>query len=245
MPTDRFTSRYSDQAITRKCDTPACSRQTRSSVSGLCDHCRNNFRRLGHVDQVLPATAELDKFVRRLEEARGRLKHLDLEALEARWDMLVDDCRAKATPTYKDQRVLSYNGWEREGSALIRDIAENISFTRALDLLGAIHLMNIERPGVFKSDDGLACRTVELFRRTSRVGCKVMAMNSHNGTIEKSYRREMSRNSRLATARLLNLGLGAAAVALAKREAKRADEAKATRESYWAGVAAIESAASA
>jgi hypothetical protein len=72
-----------------------------------------------------------------------------------------------------------------------------------------------------------------------------MAMNSHNGTIEKSYRREMSRNSRLATARLLNLGLGAAAVALAKREAKRADEAKATRESYWAGVAAIESAASA
>jgi hypothetical protein len=36
--------------------------------------------------------------------ASGRLKTLDLEALEARWTTLVDDCRAKATPTYKDKR---------------------------------------------------------------------------------------------------------------------------------------------
>ena len=86
-----------------------------------------------------------------MEEARGRLKTLDLEALEARWAALVSDCRAKATPAYKDHHILSYTGWDREASQLIRDVSEAISFTRALDLLGAIHLMTIERPGFFKS----------------------------------------------------------------------------------------------
>jgi hypothetical protein len=38
-------------------------------------------------------------------------------------------------------------------------------------------------------------------------------------------------------------GLRCSRSRLAKREAKRADEAKATRESYWATVAAIEAAA--
>jgi hypothetical protein len=242
MTVNRFTARYSDRPQARKCDTAGCPRETRSSVSGLCDRCRNNFRRLGHVAQALPATAELDRYVRRMEEARGRLKLLDLAALEARWTMLVEDCRAKATPTFKNQHVLSYNGWEREGSALIRDISEAISFTRALDLLGAIHLMNLERPGAFQSEDALGCCVVELFRRTGRVGCKVMAQNAHNGTIEKSYRREMSRNSRLAAARLLNVGLGAASLALAKRAAKQETEAKAVRADYWATVHALEAA---
>jgi hypothetical protein len=236
-----FTARYGRTQPTRTCSTEGCS-GTAAGICTRCYKCANNFRRFGHELQTLPSTAELDKFVRRMEEQRGRLKLLDLSALEARWVVLVDDCRARATPTYKDQKVLSYNGWEREASALIRDISESISFTRALDLLGAIHLMNIERPGVFKSDDGLACCTVELFRRTSRVGCKVMAMNAHNGTIQKSYRREVSRNSRLATARLLNVGLGSAATALAKRAAKQEEEAKAVRDSYWETVRALEAA---
>jgi hypothetical protein len=162
--------------------------------------------------------------------------------------MLVDDCRGRATPTFKDKHVLTYNGWEREASALLRDIGEQITFTRALDLLGAIHLLNLERPAFFKSDssgsneDALACCTIELLRRTSRVGCAVVAMNAHNGTIAKSYRRELSRNSRLAAARMLNVGLGGAAMALAKREAKRAEEELSVRQSYWATVRALEQA---
>jgi hypothetical protein len=67
--------------------------------------------------------------------------------------------------------VLSYNGWTREASQLIRDVSEAISFTRALDLLGAIHLMQIERR-FFKTEESMACRTVELLRRTSRVSCR-------------------------------------------------------------------------
>jgi hypothetical protein len=135
-----------------------------------------------------------------MEEARGRLKTLDLKALEARWTVLVDDCRAKATPTYKDRGTLSYNGHEREAAQLIRDISEAIPFTRVLDLLGAIHLMQIERH-TFKGDEALACSTVELMRRTSRVGCKVVAMSNSNGTITRSYRRELGKDSRLACAK--------------------------------------------
>ena len=238
--TSRFLARYSDRLNTHTCSTEGCSRTART-MSGRCSACTHRMRRFGHPLQALPSTAELDKYVRRLEEARGRLKLLDIEALERRWTELVADCRGRATPTFKDQKVLTYNGWEREASALIRDISESISFTRALDLLGAIHLMQIER-GAFRSDEALACCTVELMRRAANVGTKVVSMNAHNGTISNSYRREMSRNTRLAAARLLNVGLGAAAVALAKREAKRADETKATRTDYWAAVAAIEQA---
>jgi hypothetical protein len=38
-------------------------------------------------------------------------------------------------------------------------------------------------------------------------------MNNANGTIARSYRRELGKNSRLACAKMLNVGLGAAAVA--------------------------------
>lgn len=79
---------------------------------------------------------------------------MDLTALEARWVTLVDDCRARATPSYKDQHVLSYNGWEREASALIRDISKSITFVRALDLLTAILLMNMQRPLAFQERGG-------------------------------------------------------------------------------------------
>jgi hypothetical protein len=241
MPTaNRFAQRYTTH--TRTCSTEGCS-GTAKGISTRCHTCVAHLRRFGDCLQTLPSTAELDKYVRRLEEARGRLKTLDLAALEARWTVLVDDCRAKATPTFKDRNVLSYNGYEREASQLIRDISEAIPFTRALDLLGAIQLMAIERPGFFKSEEALACSTVELMRRTSRVNCKVVAMNNANGTISTSYRREMSRNSRLACAKMLNVGLGAAAVALAKREAKRADREQETRASYYDAVRAIEATA--
>jgi hypothetical protein len=240
--TSRFQDRYSGQTYTRQCSSPGCSNTTRT-MGGRCHTCSARLRRFGAVDQVLPTTAELDKFIRRMEEARGRLKALDLTALEARWTVLVDDCRAKATPAYKDKRVISYNGWEREAAQLIRDVSEAISFTRALDLLGAIHLMTIERPGFFKSEEALACSTVELMRRTSRVGCKVVAMSNHNGTITRSYRREMGKDSRLACAKMLTVALGAAAQALAKREVARAGEVKAVQADYWATVHAIEAAA--
>jgi hypothetical protein len=179
MPTsNRFQARYSGHTQpARTCSTEGCS-GTAKGISTRCHTCVAHLRRFGDCLQTLPSTAELDKYVRRLEEARGRLKTLDLAALEARWTVLVDDCRAKATPTFKDRNVLSYNGWEREAAQLIRDISEAIPFTRALDLLGAIQLMAIERPGFFKSEEALACSTVELMRRTSRVNCKVVAMNN-------------------------------------------------------------------
>jgi hypothetical protein len=244
MPTsNRFQARYSGQTYTRTCSTPACSGTTKA-INGRCHTCAARLRRFGHELQTLPSTAELDKFIRRIEEARGRLKLLDVTALEARWTMLVDDCRAKATPTFKDHHRLSYSGWEREGAQMIRDMAEQISFTRALDLLGAIQLLQMER-GFFRNDEALACCTVELMRRTSRVSCQVVAMNNTNGTIARSYRRELGKESRLACAKMLTVALGAAAQALAKREAARAGEAKAVQADYWATVHAIESAASA
>jgi hypothetical protein len=153
-----------------------------------------------------------------------------------------NDARAKATPSYKDKGTLSYTGWEREAAQLIRDVSDVIPFTRALDLLGAIHLMQIERH-TFKTEESMACCTVELLRRTSRVSCKVVAMNNTNGTIARSYRREMGKESRLACAKMLTVALGSAAQALAKREAARAGEVKAVRADYWATVAAIEAAA--
>jgi hypothetical protein len=242
MPTaNRFAQRYSGQTYSRTCSTPACSGTTKA-LNGRCHACAARLRRFGDCLQTLPTTAELDKFIRRMEEARGRLKTLDLKALEARWTVLVDDCRAKATPTYKDRGVLTYSGHEREAAQLIRDISEVIPFTRALDLLGAIHLMQIERH-TFKSDEAFSCSTVELLRRTSRVGCKVVAMSNHNGTITRSYRREMGKESRLACAKMLMVSLGAAAQALAKREVKRADETKAVQADYWASVHSIEASA--
>jgi hypothetical protein len=95
----------------------------------------------------------------------------------------------------------------------------------------------------FKSDEAFSCSTVELMRRTSRVGCKVVAMSNHNGTITRSYRREMGKESRLACAKMLMVALGSAAQALAKREYKRTDETKAVQADYWASVRAIEAAA--
>ena len=80
---------------------------------------------------------------------------------------------------------------------------------------------------------------VELLRRTSRVSCQVVAMNNANGTIARSYRRELGKNSRLACAKMLMVALGSAAQALAKRKSKRADQERETRSSYYAVVNSI------
>jgi len=121
MTTSRFQARYSGQTYTRQCSTSGCSGTTKA-MSGRCHTCSARLRRLGHPLQTLPTTPDLDKFIRRMEEARGRLKNLDLAALEARWTTLVDDCRAMATPSYKDHHILSYTGWDREAAQLILDL---------------------------------------------------------------------------------------------------------------------------
>jgi hypothetical protein len=189
------------------------------------------------VAQTLPSTAEMDKAIRAAEEERGSLKNLDLAALEARWTMLVDDCRAKATPSYKDKGTLSYSSYEREASQLIRDVSEAITFTRALDLFTAVHLLHLE--GRWRSEESMACSMVELLRRTSRVSCQITSQNNHNGSISCSYRRELSRPSRLAAARMLMVSLGGACSALALRKSKRAAQERAARKSYYDAVNAI------
>ena len=45
-----------------------------------------------------------------------------------------------------------------------------MTFTRALDLMTALHLMQIERPHAFRSEDAFKAITVEVFRRAAKVG---------------------------------------------------------------------------
>jgi hypothetical protein len=235
---NRMTQRYGS-APARQCITEGCN-QTASpnSLSGRCWRCVGRLRRLGDALQELPETYTIDEYVRRMEEQRGRLKLLDLEALERRWTELVDDARGRAVPSFKTHKRLSYTVWQQEASAIVRDLADALPFTRALDLHGAIHLLAIERPTTFRSDEALACCTVELFRRAANVGRRWGKTRASDG-MQASYRVEVSKNTRLETARYLNIGLGAAALALAKREASRAEEAKAVRSDYFAAVAAI------
>jgi hypothetical protein len=240
---NRMTQRYG-YAPARQCITGGCS-QTASpnSLSGRCWRCVGRLRRLGDALQELPETYTLDAYVRRMEEARGALKLLDLDALEARWTDLVAECRGRAVPSFKTRKRLSYNVWQQEASAIIRDLGDALSFTRALDLLGAIHLLAIERPQTFRSEDALACCVVELFRRAANVGRRWGKTRAVDG-LQPSYRVEVAKQTRLETARYLNIGLGAAAAALAKRAAEKADQAKQVRSDYYAAVAAIEQSAS-
>jgi hypothetical protein len=242
FPNSRFTARYGSPT-SRTCSTDGCARQAKN-LAGRCDRCINRLRRFGHVLQELPDIYTLDPAIRRMEQARGRLKGLDLMALEARWIELVADCRGRATPTYKATMRLSHNQWETEASALIRDLGEAVTFTRALDLLGAAFLIQIERPQSFRSEEAFQCCVVELFRRAAggHVGRRVAAMREENGTIRRSYRKEVARQTRLAAFRYLNVGLGAAAAALAKREAAREEQARETRAHYYDAVRAIEAA---
>jgi hypothetical protein len=236
MPATRFTTRYGSPPA-RLCTTEGCTRQA-SNIAYLCHRCVNHLRRFGHPLQDLPDTYSLDAAIRRMEEQRARLRALDIAALEARWTTLVDDCRGRAEPSFKAHKRLSYNKWDAEASVTIRDLAESLSFNRALDLLAAMHLLNIERPHAFRSEESFACCVVEQFRRAGNVG-RGWARVLPGETRQHSYRKELSRPTRLATASYLNVGLGAAALALAKREAKREAQAKATQADYYAVVRAL------
>ena len=64
-------------------------------------------------------------------------------------------------------------------------------------------------------------------------------MRESNGTIRRSFRQEVSRGTRQAAGKMIRLGLGGAAQALAQREAKKADRERETRTAYWQAVQAI------
>jgi hypothetical protein len=239
MPTaNRFQARYSNQTHTRTCSTNGCSATSRN-LSGRCHTCSGRLRRFGHPLQTLPSTAELDRYIRRIEEQVGRLRSLDIEALKARWEDVISECRARSTPSYKDRGTMSYNGWTREGAQMVRDVSEAVTFERVLGIVGAVHLLNLERQ-FFLSDEAFKCSMVELVRRTSRVGCKIVSMNNTNGTIGKSYRRELSRDSRLAAFDYLTAGVGLAALKLAEIERGRKAREQATKEAYHRTIAAMD-----
>jgi hypothetical protein len=225
----RFTDRYGHQSA-RQCSTQGCSGTTKQ-MNGRCHTCTARLRRFGHERQTLPSTAEMDKAIRRIEEQVGRLKLLDIEALRARWEDVVSECRARAVPSYKAKGTMSYCGWDREGAQLVRDVAEAVTFERVLGIVGAVHLLNLER-GFFRTEESFKCSMVELVRRTSRVGCHVTAMNNTSGTIKTSYRRELSKNSRLAAFNYLLAGVGLAAAKLAEIEHGRKAREQATKETY-------------
>ena len=202
MPT-RFSNRYGARPR-GQCVTAGCARGT-SRMNGLCDRCTNNLRRHGEAQQTLPDTYALDDAIRRMEQQRARHKHLDVAALERRWTELVDDCRGRATPSFMTHKRLSYSKSDAEASALIRDIAEVMSSTRALDLLGAAYLIQIERPTAYRSEGAFACTVVELFRRTANVGRK-FARILPGETRQHSYRKDVSKQTRLAAFRYINVG---------------------------------------
>jgi hypothetical protein len=243
MPTaNRFEARYSGQTSTRHCSVAGCSNTT-TQMNGKCGTCTARLRRFGHPLQTLPASYDIDTAVRRMETQRASLKLLDVEALERRWQEMVTDCRGQAEPSYRTSGRFTHNKWDTDASRIVRDMGEGLSFTRAFDLLGALHLIAIERPGFWKSDEAFACSVVEVMRRAAKIGRFVTEMRESNGTIRRSFRQEVPRNTRLATAKMLHMGAGVAAQALAKLEAAKAEKAKAVRSAYWATVSSIEQAA--
>ena len=133
--TGRFAQRYSGQTSARICSTEGCSNTTRQ-MNGTCGTCSGRLRRFGHPLQTLPTTSELDRYIRAIEEQVGRLPRLNIEALKARWEDVVSECRARAMPSYKDKRTMTYNGWDREGAQMVRDVSEAVTFERVLGIVG-------------------------------------------------------------------------------------------------------------
>jgi hypothetical protein len=237
---NRFQSRYgAPERNPRECSTPTCH-NTAANLAGRCWKCANNLRRFADCLQEVPLDSELAPFIRRAEQQRGRYKHLDLEVLEAQYRAVVDSCRGRATPSFKEHGKLSFNVTDREACAWVRDIAEGegMTFVRCLDLMTALHLARIERPRMFRSDDAFLAVTIEVFRRAGNVGRRWGKVRAGDG-LQASYRKEISKASRLACARYLNQALGAIAGALAAREAAREEQERDTRRSYYQAVQAI------
>jgi hypothetical protein len=154
---------------TRTCSTEGCSREAKE-ISGQCWVCGNNKRRFAHELQEAPLDSTLAPFIRRTETQRASHKNLDVGALEARWRTVVDGCRGNAEPSFREKGKLAFNIYDRAGCLLIRDIAEadGMTFTRALDLMTAMHLLRIDRPHTFRSDDAFKAVTVEVFQSSQR-----------------------------------------------------------------------------
>jgi hypothetical protein len=236
--TTRLYDRYGHQPnhSTRTCSTPGCSREAKE-ISGRCWICGNQMRRYGHPLQECPLDSALAPYIRRAETQRARHRHLDVEALEARWCTVVDGCRGRSEPSFREKGKLTFNIHDRTACILIRDIAEaeGMTFTRALDLMTSLHLLRIERPHAFRSEDAFKAVTVEVFRKAAKVGV-LFAPLRPGMTRQQSYRKALNLQSRLATAGYLMLALSGAGEALAKLETKRADHERTTRTNYYAAV---------
>jgi hypothetical protein len=180
-------------------------------------------------------------FIRRAETQRASHKNLDVAALEARWRTVVDGCRGSAEPSFREKGKMSFNIHDREACTLIRDISEGdgMSYVYCLDLMTALCLLRVERPPAFRSDEAFLAVMLETFRKRANVGLRFAPLRP-GANRQQSYRKALSLPTRLAAARYLMLALGGAAEALAKREAKRADQERETRASYYDAVRALE-----
>jgi hypothetical protein len=235
----RLYDRYGS-ITTHQCSTQGCTR-TAKSISRRCWVCDNNQRRFAHPLQQPPHDGELAPFVRRAETQRASHKAPNIAALEAHFHAVVSRCRGQASPSYRENGRLTFNVHDREASAAVRDISEGggMTFIRCLDLLTALHLMEIERPHAFRSEDAFKAVVVEVFRKAANVGLKFAPLRP-GATRQQGYRRAMTLPTRMATAGYLNMALGGAASALAKLEAKRADSERSTRADYWQTIRALE-----
>src|ERR1700681_3034669 len=105
MP-NRFTARYGS-IHARTCTTEGCTREAKN-LAQRCWVCGNNLRRFAHPLQEAPLDSELAPFIRRAETQRARHQHLDVAALEARYQSVVDGCRGKAEPSFREQGKVSF-----------------------------------------------------------------------------------------------------------------------------------------
>jgi hypothetical protein len=240
MTTSRFQARYvGDHTPARPCSTSGCPNPTRSKLSGLCDRCRGRLRRLGHAEQSVPDGHRMVELCRRMETQRGSLRMPQhFKALEAQWSQVIATLAGIATPTYGNQKRLTHNKWETEAAAMLRDVFEQMTLTRALDLLGALMLLRLERPDFFRSDEAFRCTVIEMFRRETLYGRHIVSVDEETGGI-RSYRRDVSRQTRNSAFGFLYSAIGAAAQALATREHKRATEEASLKQSYYTAVEAL------
>jgi hypothetical protein len=230
----------------KTCDTPGCSREAKE-ISGQCWRCGNQKRRYGHPLQICPLDSEIDPLILRAERQRARHKHLDLDTLETHYRAVIDACRGKATPSFKEHGKLTFQIHDREASPVVRDISEGLDFISCLDLLTALCLMRITRPYAFKEagrdgDEAFLAVVLEVFRKRAGVGLKHAPLRP-GATRQTGYRAALLLPTRLAAARYLMMAIGGAAQALATREAKQEENDRETRAAYYGAIHAIEASA--
>jgi hypothetical protein len=143
-PMNRFQSRYgAPERNPRECSTPTCH-NTAANLAGRCWKCANNLRRFADCLQEVPLDSELAPFIRRAEQQRGRYKNLDLDVLEAQYRAIVDSCRGRATPSFKEHGKLSFNVTDRESpsTSQLNKVAEamGVDVSTAIDRLNTMNL---------------------------------------------------------------------------------------------------------